>query len=166
MTEARRRFVEWAKAQAGAIPPRWYIWGSDGPDTFDCSGFICGGLKEVLGLDWTLTWWADRMWKTLEHTEDPQPGDLALYGTHRKATHVEMVVEGRYGPVIGASGGDSNTRSVADAQRMNAKVKQKPHVFYRKDFLGFCILSPLDRLPPRGVAVASEEPKDEGSNHG
>lgn len=80
-TEAQRlKAVEFAKRQVLAKKP--YIWGSEGPNSFDCSGLVYAAYKYA-GLGWP-NW--DRLNSGLYYTytkqipiSEIQPGDLLFY---------------------------------------------------------------------------------------
>lgn len=131
----RAAFVRWVK-QMKDEGNHWYIWGAQGQNgTFDCSGLVFAGLLKVgIYSSSSERKNADGLWTTYPHTSNPQPGDLCLYGTKRRATHVTVYIGD--GQQIGASGGGRSTTSVARAQRIDAKVKQHS-VHYRRDFLGY-----------------------------
>ena len=80
-SEAQRlKAVEFAKRQVLANKP--YVWGSEGPSTFDCSGLVYAAYKYA-GLGWP-SW--DRLNSGLYYTytkqiplDQMQPGDLIFY---------------------------------------------------------------------------------------
>ena len=80
-SEAQRlKAVEFAKRQVLANKP--YVWGSEGPSTFDCSGLVYAAYKYA-GLGWPI--W-DRLNSGLYYTytkqiplDQMQPGDLIFY---------------------------------------------------------------------------------------
>jgi cell wall-associated NlpC family hydrolase len=80
-TEAQRlQAVEFAKRQVLARKP--YVWGDEGPNSFDCSGLVYAAYKSA-GLGWPI--W-DRLNSGLYYTytkqiplSDMQPGDLIFY---------------------------------------------------------------------------------------
>lgn len=146
---------QWNADILGAYPSLLWDYGTD------CSGFVCAGvLVATKGrIDWRNRWWADRMHHELPVTTHPRPGDLAVYGTPEKATHVMVVVgDGR---VLGACGGDSTTKTKELAIARGARVRFRPKADYRtrrnekglsvSDFLGFRVCSPLNEGPPAGV---------------
>lgn len=76
----RLRAVEFAKRQVLAKKP--YVWGSEGPNSFDCSGLVYAAFKYA-GLGWP-NW--DRLNAALYYTytkqipvAEMQPGDLIFY---------------------------------------------------------------------------------------
>ena len=112
-----------------------YLYAANGPLAFDCSGFACF-LLQVAGIipeKQDLT--ADQLSRMFEETTNPQPGDLAVYGTKEKAVHI-MVFFGPGKTVMGASGGDSRTTTLQAALHARARVHWVP-VDYRRDFLGY-----------------------------
>jgi murein DD-endopeptidase len=133
MAGNQQTFLTWVKLMASQ-GDHWYIWGAQGPNEFDCSGFVCyGGYKAGLWpQDFDTT--ADGFWKTYPHVQVPQPADLCLYGASaKKATHVTVFIGNDR--QIGASGGGSSTTTVAKAKERNARVKEAA-VNYRGDLLG------------------------------
>ncbi|WP_223786011.1 NlpC/P60 family protein [Myxococcus sp. AS-1-15] len=131
-----------------------YRWGGKGERdsatnqrVFDCSGLVTWALREVGGPDWRYSHNTDVLLAqclAVPKEEELLPGDLVLY--HRKgapldAEHVMVHVGG--GVVVGASGGGSTTRTLADATKANACVKVFGSLDYRARRMG------LRRLPFR-----------------
>ena len=94
-TEAQRlKAVEFAKKQVLARKP--YVWGSEGPNTFDCSGLVYAAFKSA-GLGWP-NW--DRLNSALysgytKHVSlnELEPGDLLFYsykGTISTIHHISI----------------------------------------------------------------------------
>jgi cell wall-associated NlpC family hydrolase len=94
-TEAvRLKAVEFAKRQVLAGKP--YVWGDEGPNSFDCSGLVYAAYKST-GLGWP-NW--DRLNSGLYYTytkqiplSEMQPGDLLFYsydGTISKIHHMSI----------------------------------------------------------------------------
>jgi cell wall-associated NlpC family hydrolase len=105
-TEAQRlKAVDFAKRQVLSGKP--YVWGDEGPNSFDCSGLVYAAYKSA-GLGWPI--W-DRLNSGLYYTytkqiplSEMQPGDLIFYsykGTISTIHHMsiyagnEMVWEAR-----------------------------------------------------------------------
>lgn len=92
--EQRLKAVEFAKRQVLAKKP--YVWGSEGPNTFDCSGLVYAAYKYA-GLGWP-NW--DRLNSGLYYTytkqvpiAEMQPGDLIFYsykGTQSTIHHMSI----------------------------------------------------------------------------
>ncbi len=90
----RLKAVEYAKKQVLARKP--YVWGTQGPSTFDCSGLVYAAYKYA-GLDWP-NW--DRLNSALysgytKHVSlnDLEPGDLLFYsykGTISTIHHITI----------------------------------------------------------------------------
>jgi cell wall-associated NlpC family hydrolase len=64
-----------------------YVWGAEGPNSFDCSGFVYYCLKKS-GYDdldrWTADMYSrDKKW-TYVDKDDLQPGDLMFYYSDNK----------------------------------------------------------------------------------
>ncbi len=94
-TQAQRlKAVEFAKRQVLAKKP--YVWGDEGPNTFDCSGLVYAAYKYA-GLGWPI--W-DRLNSGLYYTYTKQiplaemePGDLLFYsykGTISTIHHISI----------------------------------------------------------------------------
>ena len=94
-TEAvRLKAVEFAKRQVLAGKP--YVWGDEGPNTFDCSGLVYAAYKSA-GLGWP-NW--DRLNSALYYRyvkqiplSEMQPGDLLFYsydGSTSKIHHISI----------------------------------------------------------------------------
>lgn len=134
---AQQRFAGIAQKYLGC----WYQWGGNGPDRFDCSGYtywVLGDMGFVQGrtktsADHQMRNFRDGTWAGQRVTGDLQPGDVMFFGAKStKATHVTFAMGD--GTLIGANGGNALTRTVADAQKRNAKVDIRP-VDYRKDLI-------------------------------
>jgi len=92
--EQRLKVVEVAKRQVLAKKP--YVWGDEGPNSFDCSGLVYAAFRSV-GLGWP-NW--DRLNSSLYYTytkqipiADMQPGDLIFYsykGTQSTIHHMSI----------------------------------------------------------------------------
>ena len=92
--EMRAKAVEFAKKQVLARKP--YIWGSEGPNSFDCSGLVYAAYRSA-GLGWP-NW--DRLNSSLyfsytKHVplNQLQPGDLLFYsykGTVNSIHHITI----------------------------------------------------------------------------
>lgn len=92
--EQRLKVVEFAKRQVLAKKP--YVWGDEGPNSFDCSGLVYAAFKSV-GLGWP-NW--DRLNSSLYYTYTKQipiaemePGDLIFYsykGTQSTIHHMSI----------------------------------------------------------------------------
>jgi peptidoglycan DL-endopeptidase CwlO len=94
-TQAQRlKAVEFAKRQVLAKKP--YVWGDEGPNSFDCSGLVYAAYKSA-GLGWPI--W-DRLNSGLYYTYTKQiplaemePGDLLFYsykGTISTIHHITI----------------------------------------------------------------------------
>lgn len=103
-----------------------YIYGGRSKDGVDCWGFIAKAWEMAGGGETYFEWWTDVGWNKLtklDALDAPRPGDLAFYGGQKEndVEHVMVCLWGRM--LIGASGGDSKTRTFVDAARKGAKVK-------------------------------------------
>jgi len=141
MDEQRNAFLVKALEQEG----KPYVWGTKGPNTFDCSGLVTFCLYETSEhrLHWRMSHNAELLWKGLPHTPKPVAGDLIFYGHGDYATHVMILMPD--GRPYGASGGNSATTSPEIAKAIGAKVQYRSKVTYRPDLLGYAA-NPL-RIP-------------------
>lgn len=114
-----------------------YIWGGKTPEKgLDCSGAV-NYVLESLGLvpsSFGSNTNANGLYHMAQPVAQPQPGDLAFFGSPSNVTHVMMVMDG--GKLIGATGGGSATTSVAIANQQDAKVKVVSGD-YRKDLVSY-----------------------------
>lgn len=80
-----RRAVEFATAQIG----KDYVWGAEGPDTYDCSGLT---LKAWAAAGRAIPRTSQEQWRLLPRVDvkDMRPGDLIIY--FADASHVGMYV--------------------------------------------------------------------------
>jgi murein DD-endopeptidase len=124
-----------------------YIYGGRSRDGVDCWGFIALAWEMAGGGETYFEWWTDVGWNKLEilrDMESPRPGDLAFYGGKGPSdvSHVMVCLWGNM--LIGASGGDSKTRTFLEAAKRGAKVKViedgTAYNSARGDFRGFRIL--------------------------
>ncbi|WNZ10518.1 NlpC/P60 family protein [Streptomyces sp. 11x1] len=99
-TPQGKKAVEFATNQIG----KWYEWGAEGPDTYDCSG-LTSEAWAAAGL--TIPRTSQEQWRQLKHIDiqDMRPGDLIIYNAD--ASHVAMYL------------GDG---SIVHAPRPNRKV--------------------------------------------
>ncbi|MGW1134735.1 NlpC/P60 family protein [Streptomyces griseoluteus] len=84
-TSAGARAVAFATAQLG----KPYVWGAEGPDSFDCSGLTSQAWADA-GTPIPRT--SQEQWSQLRHVDvtEMRPGDLIIY--FADATHVGMYV--------------------------------------------------------------------------
>ena len=138
MTTNTGLLLDTAYAQLGD----YYKWGANGPDHFDCSGFICfcwraaGYRTGDYSADTMFDSFRFGHWKGTQITNPDriQPGDLVFYGAKpNNATHVVMTLSPHY--VIGASGGGKSTDTDAEAKARGAMVRIDKRD-YRKDQIG------------------------------
>ncbi|MBL1081792.1 C40 family peptidase [Streptomyces actinomycinicus] len=80
-----KKAVKYASAQLG----KPYVWGAEGPDSFDCSGLTSQAWASA-GRPVPRT--SQEQWKQLKHVDikDMRPGDLIIY--FGDASHVAMYV--------------------------------------------------------------------------
>ncbi|MFD4502081.1 NlpC/P60 family protein [Streptomyces sp. NPDC058457] len=82
---AGKKAVAFATAQLG----KPYVWGAEGPDSYDCSGLTSQAWASA-GKPIPRT--SEEQWKQLKHidVEDMRPGDLVIY--YDDASHVAMYI--------------------------------------------------------------------------
>ena len=106
----------------------FYLWSGDDPSGFDCSGLIVEVLQSVGLLKHKSDYSADMLYNKFKDRsrEQGHKGYLVFWlnNTQEKAIHIEMMVDEHH--TIGASGGGSRTKTIADAIRDNAFVKMRP----------------------------------------
>lgn len=107
----------------------FYRWGGDDPSGWDCSGLMVEVLQGVGVLPRTGDWTAEMLRKRFAPAAVPMAGCLAFRMSGDKAVHVGMVwdvTDDGAVLVIEAGGGDSTTKTEADAIKANAFVKLRP----------------------------------------
>ncbi|MHC3469093.1 C40 family peptidase [Streptomyces sp. 7R007] len=84
-SESGKKAVEFATAQIG----KPYVWGAEGPDSYDCSGLTS---QAWLHAGHPIPRTSQEQWKQLKHVDvkDMRPGDLVIY--FDDASHVGMYV--------------------------------------------------------------------------
>jgi len=143
--KCRLRFVQLALDDRNI----WYKWGGDDLAGIDCSGFVikegkCVGLfpedydNTAAGIR--------RYFNNKTEVEEPFVGCLIFYGKP-KITHVMICLDDM--SVIGATGGGSKVKTVADAMRYNAFVEVRPFN-YREDIV--VIIDPFNERNDNGGA--------------
>ncbi|WP_055638314.1 C40 family peptidase, partial [Streptomyces griseoruber] len=82
---AGKKAIAYATAQLG----KPYVWGAEGPDSFDCSGLTSEAWKSA---GRTIPRTSQEQWKQLQHVAvaDMRPGDLIIY--FGDASHVALYV--------------------------------------------------------------------------
>ncbi|WP_405081992.1 DUF1353 domain-containing protein [Pectobacterium versatile] len=142
-----------------------YIYGADGPDAYDCSGFVQFALS-LINLDPAYDQTAETLHQelirkgryTLVATVDEvQVGDLLFFGK-KWLTHVALawVEEGQ---MLEAGGGDVDTDTIAKAREQGAEVRKRP-IARRRDLRFIFRLWDLPwtaSLTTMGVEVSAED---------
>lgn len=128
----------------------WYLWGAKGEAFFtgdstprfalDCSGGVTAAAHAAGGPDLRMTHTAQMLADEAEPIDIPEAGDFAFYGKPGHVCHV-MTVISRLPTgevfVMGPSGGDSTTTTLARAEEQDARCRMYPSHLYRPDFLRF-----------------------------
>jgi hypothetical protein len=136
----RQRFLDcvWGHERAGTL----YEWGgghgTKNPWGLDCSGLV-NACADTAGFQIDMR--SEDMRKLLRPVDEPEPGDLALYGEPDFAKHVRVVTawhpdEGR-AEAVGSEGGDRDVLTPEIARERDARVKRVADHRNRQDFLGF-----------------------------
>ncbi|RVU70928.1 MULTISPECIES: C40 family peptidase [Lactobacillus] len=73
-----------AKAEAG----KNYVWGAEGPDSFDCSGLVQYVFSQAAGVNLPRTTYAQVKSGTSVSMDNLQPGDLLFWGSATAPYHV------------------------------------------------------------------------------
>lgn len=115
-----------------------YIWGAEGPQAYDCSGFAQWALKH-LNLDPPSDQTADGLFRFFGRgrsdtvtASDADVGDLIFFGSDEAVTHVGLGWGG--GDMIEAGGGGRSTTTVEAARRQHAEVRIRP-IARRRDLV-------------------------------
>ncbi|MEQ0314415.1 DUF1353 domain-containing protein [Klebsiella sp. GB_Kp051] len=109
-----------------------YIWGANGPDAYDCSGFVQFALS-LINLDPPRDNTAAGLYQHFSNNgnsspvpmaDDAEVGDLLFFGTDKGVFHVALAWgDGR---MLEAGGGGSKTVTVDIARKQNAQVRIRP----------------------------------------
>jgi hypothetical protein len=88
-----------------------YVWGAEGPDAFDCSGFVCWGLIQVGVKPSGFRTTAEGLWQMCSRIskEDARPGDL-IFRKDDDGTMGHVVVYLGDGVDVEAMGSDYGVR--------------------------------------------------------
>jgi len=108
-SEKRSDLIAIAKSRLGSP----YKWGAEGPNSFDCSGFILYSFKEAYGINLGHSSKAMSKKGTTINKADLVPGDLVFFTTDRSGNvnHVGIYLGG--GEFIHASSSKYNGKQVA-----------------------------------------------------
>jgi len=112
-----------------------YRWGSNGPYSFDCSGFALKVLSDV-GLflpDMTAQGLYDYLLKNGYQSSKVEHDTIIFYGQDtEKIKHVSIGLNEKYIMEAGGAGRDSVNMSVEELAKKDARVRIKP-LSNRKD---------------------------------
>lgn len=162
----RQKMVECAQQHVEDRTPYQWGGGHHGPSWgLDCSGLVLDCARKA-GID-PGHWDSSKMRDQLPPTDNPQPGDLALY----LPRHVVLVES--FDPftgiatVIGENGGGPSSTSVEVALKQDARAKREPTHLYRETFVGFRSIRPwgAEDIQPEVVPIVVLE-KPKGSSIG
>ena len=124
-SQLRDKAVDYLQRWIGTV----YSWaGDDAIGGFDCSGLIVEVLQAVGLIPHKSDYSANALYGIFKDRkrERGYKGCLVFWmnSTQDRMIHVEMMVDDYH--VVGASGGGSKTKTIADAIRDNAFVKMRP----------------------------------------
>jgi len=132
-----------------------YIWGGNGPDTYDCSGFVQLALRHI-DLDPPHDQTAAGLYRHFSRgrstpiaVAEAAVGDLIFFGTDESITYVALARGA--GRMLEAGGGGRKTATVAIARQQGAQVRIS-HIDRRRDLIAVLRLSALP-WPVPGAAL-------------
>lgn len=142
-----------------------YVWGAEGPEAYDCSGFVQCALQ-LLGLDPSGDQTAEGLYRFFDRgrstevtVQQSRLGDLAFFGSDESISHVALAWGDE--KMLEAGGGGRTTTSIAIAREQGAEVRIRP-IARRADLVA--ILRPSALQWPRNSTVATvESPGGHGS---
>lgn len=109
-----------------------YLWSGDDPvGGFDCSGFVCEGLRTSGMIRRKARYASWQLAERWPETTDARPGVLLFYLRGKKIGHVVVVWKVLVGGMIltiGAEGGGSHTDTKQEAIDANAFVMIRPAI--------------------------------------
>ncbi|WP_439669205.1 DUF1353 domain-containing protein [Cupriavidus necator] len=107
-----------------------YLWGAQGPDAYDCSGFAQWALS-LLNLDPPGDQAADGLYRFFKRNRSTpvtngqaELGDIVFFGTDDAVTHVGLAWGD--GNMLEAGGGGRKTITVEIARQQHAEVRIRP----------------------------------------
>ena len=71
-----------------------YVWGAEGPNSFDCSGLTSYVYKQAAGISLPRTSTAQSTYGKTVSKSNLQPGDLVFFGSNGSVNHVGIYVGG------------------------------------------------------------------------
>lgn len=108
-----------------------YYWGGNGPESFDCSGFVIAVLQRVgrwpQGVDDTAHGIYNRFKQY--RVDKPDKACIAFYGKEEKISHVVFCLNDR--AIVGANGRDIRRVSV---EPIDYRIKK----YNLHDFVAYC----------------------------
>lgn len=116
-----------------------YVWGAEGPEAYDCSGFVQWALQP-LGLDPSgdqtaagLYQFFGRGRSTEVTAQQSRLGDLVFFGSDESISHIALAWGDE--KMLEAGGGGRKTTSIAIARQQGAEVRIRP-IARRADLVG------------------------------
>ena len=106
---------------------KWYIWGGDDPDGFDCSGLVVECLKSVGLISEREDYTADELWKLFKdyQVQEPKRGCIVFYFIDTGRAYHVVICSTEF-HCINADGGNSKCKTIADAKKYDAFIKERP----------------------------------------
>lgn len=156
---------EWRNICQGELG-KPYIWGANGPDAYDCSGFAQWALRP-LNLDPPGDQTAEGLYRhfsagraRLVSEARADLGDLVFFGSDAAIGHVGLAWGD--GVMIEAGGGGRGTTSVAIARSQGAQVRLRP-ISRRKDLVAILRPAALAWQDNRPFILAADTGRYEGA---
>jgi lysozyme len=149
----REEFTDYCRQHLG----KPYIWGANGPESFDCSG-LAQTLLARIGLDPPGDQTANDLFRYFSAPEKGRPvgtaecGCLVFYGKPSRVGHVAICFDDK--DMIEAGGGGPETTTVEIARQEHAEVRIRP-ITRRSDIVA--IIRPHN-LPWLAPSVATAAP--------
>jgi lysozyme len=159
----KEEFIEYCKQHLG----KPYIWGADGPDSFDCSG-LAQVLLAWIGLDPPGDQTANGLYRHFKISDKGMPvasaecGCMVFYGKPSRVGHVAICLDDK--EMIEAGGGGPETTTIEISRKQKAEVRIRP-INRRRDIvaiirphhLPWADSSPSPSVHSRALPVARDK---------
>lgn len=137
-SDNQNKFVNIAKSKLGAP----YVWGSNGPNSFDCSGYIRWVFKEYGGSHFGIPRTAHAMYQSAKKITESElmPGDLIFIDTADRGIgyvdHVMMVISPKGSDKIEAIHAEGSQGVNIESSLKSSYYKNKVYGYGRFDIKG------------------------------